>query len=199
MKKTILILVLMISAVSMAQKMKVISGDFKNLKGISEFNLVFDYENLKVDKFATEEDFLKDKMAKRDDEEGKAENFKKNWFADRENRYEPKFIESFNKRFENEKVKADKGLSSAKYTIKVKTTWIYPGYNVGVMRQPAKLNTTLYVYEIANPSNILLKVDYEKALGSGAAGFDYNSGYRISEAYAKLAKTFAADLKKKTK
>lgn len=199
MKKIMLVTFLLISTVSVAQKMKVVSGDFINLKGISEFNLVFDYENLKVDKFDTEEDFLKDKMAKRDDEEGKAEDFKKNWFADRENRYEPKFIESFNKRFENSEVKVDKGLSSAKYTIKIKTTWIYPGYNVGVVRQSSKLNTTLFVYENSNPSKMLLTVDYEKALGSGAAGFDYNSGYRISEAYAKLAKTFAADLKKYTK
>jgi hypothetical protein len=28
-------------------------------------------------------------------------------------------------------------------------------------------------------------------------GMDYNSGYRISEAYAKLAKEFAKDLNKK--
>lgn len=199
MKKVTLIALLLVSSMAMAQKMKIVSGDFKNLKGISEFNLLFDYEGLTVDKFKTEEDFLKDKMAKRDDEEGKAENFKKNWFEDRENRYEPKFIESFNKRFDNGEVKVAKGLSAAKYTIKVQTTWIYPGYNVGVMRQASKLNAIIYVYETANPSNTILSVDYEKAVGNGAAGFDYNSGYRISEAYAKLAKTFAADLKKKSK
>ena len=171
------------------------SGYFKKLKGITEFNLVFDYTNLKVDKFETEEEFLADKMKKRE-EKGTDEEFKASWFADRENRYEPKFIESFNKRFGNGEVRVEKGLTSAKYTMKVKTTWIYPGYNVGVMRQPAKLNTTIYIYETSNPDAPILVVDYEKALGNGAMGMDYNSGYRISEAYAKLAKTLAADVKK---
>ncbi|KGO89655.1 hypothetical protein [Flavobacterium suncheonense] len=197
MKKTAMFILLLFCGMAMAQKKKVTSGDFKNLKGISEYNLVFDYTNLKVDKFETEEEFLADKMKKRE-EKGTDEDFKKSWFSDREERYEPKFIESFNKRFEGE-VKADKKLTSAKYTATVKTTWIYPGYNVGVMRQPSKLNATITVTENGNPGNVVISVDYEKVLGNGAAGFDYNSGYRISEAYAKLAKEFAAEIKKVNK
>lgn len=197
MKKIAIIALILVTGVTMAQKKRILSGDFKNLKGITEFNLVFDYTNLKVDKFETEEEFLADKMKKRE-EKGTAEDFKKSWFSDREERYEPKFIESFNKRFDGA-IKADKNLSSAKFTVNVKTLWIYPGYNVGVMRQPSKLNVIIKIVEIGNPDNILLSVGYEKVLGNGAAGFDYNSGYRISEAYAKLAKEFAAELKKANK
>ena len=198
MKKLLITALMLLSLTTFAQKMKVLSGDFKNLKDIAEFNLTFDYSNLKVDKFDNEEEFLADKMKKRE-EKGTDDDFKKSWFTDRETRYEPKFIESFNKRFDNGEVKVDKGLASAKYTLTVKTSWIYPGYNVGVMRQPAKIDCVLSVTENANPSNVLLSVSYEKALGNGAAGFDYNSGYRISEAYAKLAKEFANDLEKKSK
>lgn len=198
MKKTVVLFILLISTLAIGQKMKVKSGNFKNLKGITEFNLEFDYSNLKVDKFNTEEEFLADKMKKRE-EKGTDEDFKASWFADRENRYEPKFIESFNKRFGDGEVKVGKGFSSAKYVMKVKTTWIYPGYNVGVFRQPSKLNTTIYVYEINSAEVPILVVDYDNVLGNGAMGFDYNSGYRISEAYAKLAKTLAADIKKKAK
>ncbi|ESU23754.1 hypothetical protein FEDK69T_11610 [Flavobacterium enshiense DK69] len=197
MKKIAIIVLLLASGVTMAQKKRILSGDFKNLKGITEFNLVFDYTDLKVDKFETEEAFLEDKMKKRE-EKGTAEDFKKSWFSDREERYEPKFIESFNKRFDGE-IKVDKKLSSAKYTVKIQTLWIYPGYNVGVVRQSSKLNAIIKIVEIGNPDNILLSVGYEKVLGKGAAGFDYNSGYRISEAYAKLAKEFAAELKKVNK
>lgn len=197
MKKIAIIALLLVSGITLAQKKKVLSGDFKSLKGISEYNLVFDYSNLKVDKFDTEEEFLADKMKKRE-EKGTDEDFRKSWFSDREERYEPKFIESFNKRFDGE-VKADRKLTSAKYTATVKTTWIYPGYNVGVMRQPAKVDAIITIVENANPSNILLTVKYEKALGNGAMGFDYNSGYRISEAYAKLAKEFAGEVKKANK
>lgn len=197
MRKVTILTLLFVSSFAMAQKMTVLSGDFKNLKGISEYNLVFDYSNLKVDKFDTEEEFLADKMKKRE-EKGTDEDFKKSWFSDRQERYEPKFIESFNKRFDGQ-IKADKNLASAKHTALVKTTWLYPGYNVGVMRQPAKLDAIITVTEKTNPSNVLLSVRYEKALGNGAMGYDFNSGYRISEAYAKLAKEFAAHINKKAK
>lgn len=192
MKKAVLLFLLVTSA-AIAQKVKVKSGDFKSLKGISEFNLEFDYEGLTVDKFKTEEEFLEDKMKKRE-EKGKDEEFRKNWFADRENRYEPKFIESFNKRFDG-KVKAAKGLSSAKYTIKVKTTWIHPGFNVGVARSDSKVTATITVFETGNPGSVLLEAEYQKTPGAGAFGNDYDSGYRISESYAKLAKEFAGDIK----
>lgn len=192
MKKIVLAL-LLVSSVAWSQKMKVLSGDFKNLKGIAEFNLVFDYEGLTVDKFKTEEDFLADKMKKRE-EKNKDEAFRESWFNDRNKRYEPKFIESFNKRFDG-KVKADKNLASAKYTMNVKTVWIHPGYNIGISRSNSKVSAIITVTETANPSNVLLSVSYDKAEGAGAFGMDYDSGYRISESYAKLAKEFAADIK----
>lgn len=183
----------MVSAGVFAQKVKKESGDIKALKGISEFNLVFDYEGLTVDKFKTEEEFLADKMKKRE-EKDLDEKFRESWFNDRQKRYEPKFIESFNKRFEG-KVKADKNLTSAKYTMKIQTIWIHPGYNIGISRSDSKLTARITVFETANPSNVLVSVLYEKSPGSGAFGGDFDSGYRISEAYAKLAKELANDIK----
>lgn len=183
-----------------AQKAKVKEGDWKNLKGIAKYNLVFDYSNLEIPKYDNEEEFLKDKMQKREEKNpGSGEEFKKSWFADRADRYEPKFIESFNKRFKKGEIKVGKDYDEAEYTIKVHTTFMYAGYNVGVMRQNSKINATLYVYKNDAPDNILFAVDYKKAEGYGAMGNDYNSGYRIAEAYAKLAKTFAAHLRKKAK
>lgn len=194
--KKVVIAVFFVSSMITAQDMKVLSWDFKNLKGVTEYNLTFDYSNLKVDEFETEEAFLNDKMKKRE-ENGTDDDFKKSWFADRENRYEPKFIESFNKRFNNGEIKASKDLKTAKYTIKAKTTWIYPGYNVGVWRQNAKINAVITIFETVNPSNVLASIEYKNVPGNGAMGYDYNSGYRISEAYAKLAKEFAANVYKK--
>ena len=192
MKKLFLAL-LIVTVSGSAQKMKVKSGNMKALSGISEFNLLFAYEGLTVDKFKSEEEFLSDKMKKRE-EKGTAEDFRASWFADREKRYEPKFIESFNKRFDG-KVKADKNLASAKYTMKVQTIWLHPGYNIGISRSDSKLTANVTVFETANPANVLVSVDYEKTPGSGAFGMDYDSGYRISECYAKLAKELASDIK----
>ncbi|MBP93304.1 hypothetical protein SAMN04487989_101868 [Bizionia echini] len=199
MKNIFLFTVLMVSTTIFSQKAKITQGDWKDLKGISTYNLVFEYTDLQIPKYDSEEAFLEDKMNKRDDkEEGTGEEFKKNWFADRENRYEPKFIESFNKRFDDNEVKVGKNID-AEYTMKIHTTMLYPGYNVGVMRQNAKLEATLYVYKTETPNNILFSVDYTKVEGYGAMGNDYNSGYRISEGYAKLAKELAKTIQKKAK
>lgn len=197
-KKCILIITILFTVVSYGQKRKVLKGDYKNLATITEYNLEFDYSDLSIPKYKNEEAFLKDKMKKREDKEkGAGEKFKKSWFADREDRYEPKFIESFNKRFEEGEIKVGNDLSSAKYTMKIHTTMMWAGYNVGVMRRNAKLEAVIYIYETEKPKNILLKVKYTKVEGNGAFGMDYNSGYRISEAYAKLAKSFAKDIMKR--
>ncbi|MGJ8664982.1 MAG: hypothetical protein ACSHW7_01325 [Patiriisocius sp.] len=197
MKKQItLVLALVITAASFAQKAKVLEGDFKDLKGITEYNLVFDYSDVEIPKYDNEEEFLKDKMAKREEKEaGDGERFKKAWFSDREERYEPKFIESFNKRYEEFQVGKD--LPNAEYTMKVHTTLLYAGYNVGVMRQPSKIDAIISVYKTSAPNDVIFSVKYTKAEGNGAMGYDFDSGYRISESYAKLAKTLAKTINKK--
>ncbi|WP_103865220.1 hypothetical protein [Aquimarina sp. I32.4] len=200
MKKLLLFTMLMTLTFSFGQKRKDIEGSIKNLKGITEYKLVFDYENLKVHKFNTEEEFLKDKMDKREEKNvGGGEKFKKSWFADRENLYEPKYIESFNKRFDGGAVKVGKDITNAKYTMKVKTTWIYPGYNVGVVKQPSKVNATIIIYETATPDKVVFSTKYFKVPGSNFYGADFNSGYRIAESYAKLAKEMAKYILKKAK
>jgi hypothetical protein len=198
-KQLMLIAVLLCTSLMFSQKVKVTQGDFKNLKGITAYNLEFDYSNLSIPKYKSEEEFLKDKMAKRDEKDPESgENFKESWFADRENRYEPKFIESFNKRFDDGEIKVGKDIG-AEYTMKIHTTMMYAGYNVGVVRQNSKIEATISVYKTGDPNNVIFSADYTKVEGSGAMGYDFDSGYRISEAYAKLAKEVAANIRKKAK
>lgn len=195
-----LFLAILFATNNYAQKPKVKDGNFKNLKDISAYNLVFDYTDVKIPKYDSEEEFLKDKMEKREKKAtGSGELFKTSWFRDREERYEPKFIESFNKRFKNNKITVGKNLNSSKYTMKVHTTKLYPGYNVGVWRQNAEISATITIFETANPNNILVSAKIKDVQGKGAFGNDYNSGYRISECYAKLAKILAKTIKKKAK
>ncbi len=201
MKRIILSILFIVGITATAQKVTVLSGDFKNVKGISEYDLTFDYAGLTVDR-VSEEQFLIDKMKKREGN-GKDLAFKESWFADRQNRYEPKFIESFECRFKKGKMNVGKNLPAAKYNMDIKTIWIHPGFNVGVMHNSALVNMIVTFTEKANPLNVLLSVKYERVSGKGIftpIGFmDYNAGYRISESYAKLAKTLAANIKKRTK
>lgn len=199
-KQFTIILVLLCSTFMFSQKTKILEGDWENLKDISAYNLVFEYKNLEIPKYDSEEDFLKDKMQKREEKEaGTGEKFKKSWFADREDHYEPKFIESFNKRFDDGEIKVGKDLADATYTMKIQTTFMYAGYNVGVVRKNSKIDAIITVFENNAPDTILFSVKYTKAEGNGAFGNDYDSGYRISEAYAKLAKTLAKHINKNVK
>jgi len=198
-KQLMLIAVLFCTTLMFSQKVKVTQGDFKNLKGITAYNLEFDYSNLSIPKYKSEEEFLEDKMSKRDEKDPESgEKFKESWFADRENRYEPKFIESFNKRFDDGEIKVGEDIG-AEYTMKVHTTMMYAGYNVGVMRQNSKIEATITVYKKGDSNNVIFSANYTKVEGTNAFGMDYDSGYRISEAYAKLAKELAANIKKKAK
>jgi len=196
MKYFAMAVLMLVTTTLIGQKLKVQEGDLKNLKEINVYQIEFDYTDVQIPKFDNEADFLKDKMDKREEKEaGDGERFKKSWFDDRPNRYHPKFIESFNKRFDDSEVQVQE--DAADYTMKVHTTKIYPGYNVGIVRHNAEIDATITVYETGNESNVLFSGSYKDAQGSGAFGNDYNSGYRISECYAKLAKTFAKDLEKK--
>lgn len=172
---------------------KVVAGDFKNLASVKAYHVIFDYTNIKVAHFETEEDFLKDKMAKREGE--KAKNFRTKWFADREANYEPKFIAYFNKRMEGKGVTAAKN-PDAQYTMHVKTLWLYPGYNVGIGAEEPKITAVVTVYETANPTNILLKIEYEKSPGVEPEKDRFDAGNRIAGAYEKLAKNFTMQLRR---
>jgi hypothetical protein len=189
-----LVMLVMMSAT--AQKLKIQEGDFENLKGIDTYSLVFDYTDVQIPKFDNEEEFLKDKMDKREEkEEGDGERFKNDWFNDHPERYHPKFIESFNKRFDDSEVKVTE--DDADYTMKIHTTKIYPGYNVGIVRHNAEIDATFTVFKNGDEGNVLFSGSYKDVQGSGAMGYDYNSGYRISECYAKLAKNIAGVINKK--
>ncbi len=199
MKKTITAVLFLFTVAMFGQKLKVQEGNIKNLSGITEYNLEFDYTDVQIPKYDSEEEFLADKAKKREEKEpGLGEKFKKTWFTDREEFYEPKFIESFNKRFtKGTIVNADKENTEAEYTMLIHTTKLYAGYNVGIVRHNAEIDVIVTVFETANPDNVLFSGKYLDVQGSGAMGYDFNSGYRISECYAKAAKSFAGYLKKK--
>lgn len=201
MKKPALVFAFLLASIILfAQKSKTIDGKAKNLIGITSYNLEFDYSDVQIPKYDSEEEFLEDKMAKREEKEaGTGEKFKASWFADRENRYEPKFVESFDKRFDDGEIKVAKDMADAKHTIKIHTTRMYAGYNVGIVRKNAEIDVLMTIYETENPSTILWSGTFTRVQGYGAMGNDYNSGYRISECYAKLAKEFAKMLKKASK
>ena len=177
-------LMVLISATSFGQKIKVVKGHIHELAGISELKIAYDYSGLAVGKFEKEADYIEKKVSdKNEDEAGTGDKWKKAWFDDRPLRYEPKFEELLSNYAPAIKSGPD---VEAEITMMVHTTFIEPGYNVGVSRKSALINLELTFLKGEEP---ILEMTLSKSPGSGAMGNDYDTGYRISEAYAKAGKS----------
>jgi hypothetical protein len=203
MKFAFLLLFLNISFVVSAQEITIVSGNYKNLKTISEYNLVFDYSDLTVTDFESEEAYLQKTMLEKEQAKpGNARVFREEWFSDRAYRYEPRYIQAFNEYFKKGEVKVIKNRPDLPYIMKVHTTEIYPGYNNGFTRKSGNLEVTISVFKTENAENILFSAnitDVECNYAGDKAtleDFDFHQGERIAYGYWNLAKFFAKKLRR---
>jgi hypothetical protein len=180
-----------------AQKLTLKSGSFDFLKGQQTILATFDYGKLSVGKFDKEDDYIVQKAADYNkDEAGKGDKWKEAWFNDRPNRYEPKFEELFNRDMAAKNIKCSRSANDAIYEMNIHTTFIEPGFNVGITRKPANINATITFREKSSGKEMAV-VTVQNCPGRDAMGFDYDTGYRIEEAYAKLGKSLAGFIGKK--
>ena len=185
---------------SFAQKVNLESGDVAVLSGQKTVNIEYDYSEFGVGKFATEKEYLDKKAAEYNAKEaGKGDTWKKAWVEDRKNRYEPKFEELFNKGLEDKGLTAVHGRPDAIYTFVVYTKFVEPGFNVGVMRKNATVDFEIDLVESANKSKKIAEISMVKVPGGQFGGYDFDTGVRIAESYAKGGKSLAAFLEKKLK
>ncbi|MBL6449221.1 hypothetical protein JMN32_23125 [Fulvivirga sp. 29W222] len=183
-------------AVVCGQKMKVRSGDLDFLKSQKKLNIEYDYSNMGVGKFEKEEDYVNEKVAKLNKKEvGSGDKWKKNWIADRNERFEPKFEELFNKNLEKYNLVGG-DFDGTEYTLILKTTFTEPGFNVGVVRKNAYTDLEA-VFVKTGTTDPVAVVTIENSPGRGGMGYDFDTGYRIQESYAKAGKELGQYLAKK--
>ncbi|WP_294296015.1 hypothetical protein [uncultured Chryseobacterium sp.] len=199
MKKLALTFFVCLMGMVCAQKMKVTSGNFDFLKGQTELNLQMDYSHVEFYKENMNEAAYIAKQEKDIQKAGKSpeefEKWKKDWEYSKDTQFVDKFLASMNK---NTHIKTSVNNPAAKYTLIVETVWIYPGWFGGIMNQPSKLSTLLKFVETADPSHVLLEIESKNAPGDNFVGLPNNND-RISEGYAKTAKTLAHMIEKKIK
>lgn len=165
------------------QKIKLIEGDLSLLKGEQKINTEFTYDDMKVGKFDKEADYVADRTASLNKKEpGRGDTWAKAWVTDRKDRFEPKFNELLQ---ENSKMTIAK---DAKYTLIFKTMTTEPGFNIAIQRKNAEINGEFWIVETANKDKVVAKATVQKALGRTFGGFDFDTGTRLSEAYADAGK-----------
>ncbi|MEO6732512.1 MAG: hypothetical protein ABIN01_14935 [Ferruginibacter sp.] len=181
---------LSLPAMLKAQKLKLTDGDLALLKDETTMNFEFTYDNMAVGKFDAEKDYIEKKTEEYNKKEpGRGDNWAKSWVSDRQARFEPKFIELFTK---------SSGMSeskTAKYTLIFKTKFTEPGYNIYISRKNAKIDADAVIVETANKKKVIATISVDNALGRTFGGYDYDTGLRISEAYADAGKALGKYIK----
>lgn len=188
-------LAILFSSPLLAQKIKVASGNLDFLKGTEKLNIEYNYDNMGVGRYDKEEDYVSDKVNDYNAKEpGKGDEWKENWIGDRENRYEPKFEELINKSLEKKNVVVG-GYPDATYTMILKTTFTEPGFNVGVVRKNSTVDYEVDFVETSS-NKVLATITIKASPGRGGMGYDFDTGFRIQEAYAKAGKSLGSFLSK---
>jgi len=195
MKNLFLITFITLSMTAYGQKIKVVEGDLSIFKGQKGVNTEFTYDNMSVGKFADEASYIAKKKEDYDKKEpGRGDKWEEAWISDRKERFEPQFRELFSKYSEMTTVD-----ENAPYTLIFKTVKTEPGWNIGISRSPAFIDAEVWITETQNPNKVLAKVTITKSPGRDAMGYDYETGARLQEAYAKAGKELGAYIRKQTK
>ncbi|EAR02488.1 hypothetical protein [Maribacter sp. HTCC2170] len=132
-------LVFFIALSSFGQRVEISRGNIKNLTGINQYKVVFEYpKNLEVPNHVSG---------------GEYQNL---WVENRTNRYEPTFITTFNNfRLKRRHITVSRNYSKTKYTIVVKISAINPGYERLLWDQAARLEASIKIIENSTPKTIL--------------------------------------------
>ncbi|HTE33251.1 MAG TPA: hypothetical protein VK666_22865 [Chryseolinea sp.] len=195
MKKALVILFLGLSVAAYSQKIKLIEGDLKALKGQTAVKTEFTYDNMSVGKFPKEADYIAQKKKDYNEKEaGKGDKWEEAWVAARKDRYEPQFRELFSKSSDISTVG-----ETSPYTLIFKTVKTEPGYNIGISRSPAFIDAEVWIVDSTSPDKAIAKIQILKAPGMDVIGYDFDSGARIQEAYAKSGKALGTFIKDKIK
>ena len=191
-KKSLLMICVMLSLsfAGFSQKIKTVEGDLAPLKNEVIINIEFTYDDMSVGKYKKEQDYIDVKKEEYNKKEpGRGDRWAKSWVSDRGGRFEPKFAELF---VENSKMVIT---TRAKYTLIFHTTSTEPGYNIAISRKNAEIDGEVLIVETANRNNVIAKLSVNNAPGRTFMGNDYDTGERISEAYAKAGKSLGKYIK----
>lgn len=169
------------------------SGSLEFLRNEKLINMEYTYENMRVGAFVKEEDYLAKRSAEIDKKEpGRGKLWRQAWIDDRTRRFQPKFEDLLNKYVSKGGMDLRFGnFKDAKHTLVLNTSFIEPGFNVGIMRRPAIIDTEATFVETQNRVNKLAVVSLPQIPGQDAMGWDFDTGQRIGEAYAKTGKELA--------
>jgi hypothetical protein len=123
-------------------------------------------------------------------ETGKGDKWKVAWKDDRASRYEPKFETLFNEYASKKGLTGKRNVTDAQFEMNIHTTFTEPGFNIGITRKPAYIDLVITFKNKSSGEEVAV-MEVNNCPGRDAFGYDFDTGYRLEEAYAKLGKSLA--------
>lgn len=174
----------MFPGITMFAQCKLVSGNVSVLKGQSLINLQYDYSNMAIGKFKNSDDYVADRTADMNKKKpGDGDRWAETWRHDRTSRYQPRFEKNLNQIVGKFNVTCKENATDAKYTLIVRTTFIEPGFNIGIRRENAWIKLEVDLVETANPGMVLASMQMKREDSISMGGYDYDPGGRIMSAY----------------
>jgi hypothetical protein len=195
----VLIFAIALGFSAQSQKISLKSGNLSFFPDITELNIEYDFSDFGVGKFKTEAAYTDKKVKEyNDDEAGRGDLWLEKWNADKETVFPRQFEELLKLQLLEATVNIDMGdYPDAEYTLILKTTFLEPGYNIGISRKNAFINVEMLFVKTDDRANTVALITMDKVPGRGIMGTDFDTGYRIGEAYAKAGKELAQFILKK--
>lgn len=157
------------------QKIEILAGDPKSLKGMKFFNIEYDYSDLLVDG-KKEKVWVANCIRIKDSiKQGNAYLWHKKWLEGRESDFEIRFEENLNQVLKKCGISTFDNQQKADYTLILKTMTIEPDANTGVgtKRRNAYAGFQAIFVDSKDKKKILLKLEIKKCLG-GVTNIDFD-------------------------
>ncbi|MFH0759472.1 MAG: hypothetical protein V2B15_19450 [Bacteroidota bacterium] len=157
---------------------EVTEGSLDFLKGQKILLVTYDYNNMSVGVFPTEEEYINKKVTELNaSEPGKGDKWKIVWINRRSEDYEPAFEMNFNKFLESTGISCSKDAKDAEINMKIHTVFLDGGSYPLVGRLDAIITFS--------------KATSGEEIAVVFANRCYGKGYFLKDAYASLGKKFA--------
>lgn len=165
-------------------------------------NVVFDYEDLGVNEFSEEEQYIEVSVNKRnEDEANTGDLWLKKWEGQKEVVFEPNFVQGLN-RGNDKDLYFLRDNDNAEYTLYIVVKYIQTGWNVGVMRKSASVDLTA---KFLQTQSLKDGVKNSEALftinnvpGTTNGGFDFTVSQRVGASFEKAGEKLGDYIDKQT-
>ena len=198
MKKITLMVVVVLAlvfAVACGSMVKYKKGDNTKgyLAGVKKIAVQFDYSKAMVGKFATEADYVNDKVTELNKKEaGKGDTWKGKWDTQKDVVFTPKFESLINEYAKDAGLEIGTKVTDAELTMVITITKLEPGWNIVISRQNAYVSFQIDIYKTADMNTPVASYEMFNVPGGTAGGYDFDAATRLGESFAKAGKELGA-------